>query len=179
MQTNNTQLSPDYSGYEYKEIKCERDKLSFFLDSYECFGWVIDEKNPPRHVGNRSHLYLRRGRRIANRAELTRLSRKFDSCIDEINYLESTKKTAASIRAYCLGVIGTAFMAAATFAVTAKAPSIPLTVVFAIPGFILWAIPYPVYRAVKHKKTRKNDRLIDSKYDEIFEICEKGRSLTE
>lgn len=34
-----------YIGYEYKEIHAEPKYVSFYIDSYENFGWMVDE-NP-------------------------------------------------------------------------------------------------------------------------------------
>ena len=35
-----------YVTYEYKEIQVEKETASFYLDSYECFGWEKDENLP-------------------------------------------------------------------------------------------------------------------------------------
>jgi len=48
---------------------------------------------------------------------------------------------------------------------------------FAVPGFIGWIIPYFLYRRAIGKQTEKLAPLIEQKYDEIYEICEKGNKL--
>ena len=87
-------------------------------------------------------LRLKRDRKIINKMELTRLQRNFESCVREIDMLEKSKTSAATVYALIIAVIGTAFMAGATFAVTAQPPHISLCILFAIPGFIGWIHPY-------------------------------------
>lgn len=76
-----------------------------------------------------------------------------------------------------MGILGTAFMAGATFAVTAQPPHILLCIILAIPGFLGWILPYFLYKAGVRKQTEKMTPLIEEKYDEIYEICEKGNKL--
>ena len=76
-----------------------------------------------------------------------------------------------------MGILGTAFMAGATFAVTAQPPHILLCIILAIPGFLGCILPYFLYKAGVRKQTEKMTPLIEEKYDEIYEICEKGNKL--
>ena len=56
-------------------------------------------------------------------------------------------------------------------------PLIPLTVVLAIPGFLGWILPYFLYRAMVRRRTKVVNELMERKYDEIYELCEKGHQL--
>ena len=73
--------------------------------------------------------------------------------------------------------IGTAFIACSTFAVTADPPKILLCIIFAIPGFLGWILPYFLYKKIVRNQTEKLTPMIEAKYDEIYEICEKGNKL--
>ena len=178
-----------YTGYEYREIAVYEAYSSLCMDSYPCFGW---EPDPNKHgVEKRNNfskgistqknekqtLFFRRNRNISNKAELTRLQRHFDSCIAELEALKRAKTSQATIAALVIGLIGTAFMAGSTFAVVADPPIIWLTILLAIPGFAGWIIPYFAYRALVRKKTAEIEPLIEQKYDEIYELCEKGSHL--
>lgn len=173
----------NFVGYEYKEIIAESSRISFLLDGYECFGWELDEslvgnkesKNPSYQ--NKTVLHLKRNRKIINKMELTRLQRNFEACVKEIEALEKSKTSAATIYALVVGVIGTAFMAGSVFAVTAQPPYIILSILLAIPAFIGWIVPYFLYKGVTRKQTEKLEPLIEQKYDEIYDICEKGNKL--
>lgn len=180
---------PDgFIGYEYKEIVTDSGQASFLIDGYENFGWELDEnmmsgesgKHPERSGTVKSRkivLRLKRDRKIINKMELTRLQRNFEACVEQIGHLEREKTSRPSILAITVGILGTAFMAGATFAVTAEPPLIALCIVLAVPGFLGWILPYFLYRAAVRKQTEKITPLIEGKYDEIYEICEKGSRL--
>lgn len=173
----------NFVGYEYKEIIAESGRVSFLLDGYECFGWELDgslTENGGRKKTSypqKTVIYLKRNRKIINKMELTRLQRNFEACVKEIEALEKSKISVATIYALVVGIIGTAFMAGSVFAVTAQPPYIILSILLAVPAFIGWIVPYFLYRRVVRKQTEKLTPLIEQKYDEIYEICEKGNKL--
>lgn len=173
----------NYVGYEYKEITAEDDMLSLLLDGYENFGWELNESVPESAVSSkagraaRTVIRFKRDRRIINKTELTRLQRNFEACVAEIQELEKKKTSAATVAALVLGLLGTAFIAGATFAATAQPPYIALCIILAVPGFLGWILPYFLYKRVRRKETEKLTPLVEAKYDEIYEICEKGNKL--
>lgn len=171
----------EYVGYEYKEKSVPALYASLYLDSYPCFGWEEDPNGMSRkantETASRAVLRFRRDRKLCNRAELTRLQRNFDSCVAEIDALEQSKRSSAVIGALVTGIMGTAFMAGSVFAVTAEPPMVVLCILLAVPGFTGWIVPYFLYRALLRKKSAKVSPLIEDKYEEIYEICEKGSDL--
>ena len=166
-----------FVGYEYKEISADSEKASMFLDGYMSFGWTADENIQPSRVLGRVSIKLKRDRKIMNKAELTRLQRHFEACMSEIDEMEFSKTQSATIWAIAIGIIGAAFMAGSVFAVTAAPPMIALCVILGIPGFIGWALPYFVFKKMVQQRVEKITPLIEQKYDEIYEICEKGSKL--
>lgn len=177
-----------FTAYEYKEVLADAGQVSFLIDSYENFGWEPDEnvmpgtlEKYPERAGRGGHgktvLRLKRDRRIVNKTELTRLQRNFEACAEQIGSLEKAKTSRPSVMALTVGIIGTAFMAGATFAVTADPPRIILCIILAVPGFLGWAAPWFLYRSGVRRETEKINPLIEEKYDEIYEICERGNRL--
>lgn len=83
----------------------------------------------------------------------------------------------ANAAAFTVALIGTAFMAGATFAVVHEPPVIWLCILLAVPGFIGWIFPYFIHNGIARKKEQAIQPLIEKKYEEIYEICEKGHSL--
>lgn len=177
-----------YVGYEYKEVKTDRAQASFLIDGYANFGWQVDENvtggvgeeranTPKSPASDKLVIRLKRDRKIINKVEFTRLQRNFEACVREIAELERRKTSAATSAAIAAGVAGTVFMAGSTFAVTAQQPHILLCVVLAIPGFLGWILPYFLYKRMSKAKTEEISPLIEEKYDEIYEICEKGNRL--
>ncbi len=67
--------------------------------------------------------------------------------------------------------------AGSVFAVTADPSQILLCIILAVPAFAGWILPYFVYKKVKAEKIKKVTPYIEEKYDEIYEICEKGHAL--
>lgn len=190
---NEMNKNRQFIAYEYKEISAGVEKASFLLDGYENFGWEADHNIGEIESGNGGYrdyhhygynfyprnviIRLKRNRRIINKAELTRLQRNFEACVKEIETMERSKTSMATIYALVIGLIGTAFMAGSVFAVTAQPPRILMCILLAVPAFLGWLLPYFVYQSVKRKQTEKINPYIEAKYDEIYEICEKGNKL--
>lgn len=167
----------NFTVYEYKEVTVRSDKASLYLDCYESFGWQQDENFPPQEEKDRVTLRLKRDRKLVNRAELTRLQRKFEASMEEIISLERSKTSAATIWALAIALLGTAFMAGSVFAVVAEPPRIAFSILLALPAFAGWIAPIFVYHRVRDKKTRQVTPFIEEKIEEIYGMCEKGQSL--
>jgi len=172
-----TKNGKDYIGYEYKTVVAPGDKASMYLDAYENFGWIPDDTAPVRQFISTATMKLKRDRKILNKTELTRLQQHFEACMDEISSLEASKLKIATMFSLIVGIVGTAFLAGSVFAVTSAPPLILLCVLFGIPGIIGWAVPYGLYKSLAKKRAVVIAPLIEQKYDEIHEICEKGSAL--
>lgn len=174
-----------FVGYEYKEVIANANSISFLIDGYRNFGWVVDENVSYRRAANipnphaNTILRLKRDRKIMNKMELTRLQRNFEFCLKEIDHLEKSKTSEATMYALIVGILGTAFMAGSVLAITADPPRIALCIILAIPAFLGWLLPYFVYKQIERTRTEKVNPLIEEKQDEIYEICEKGNRLLE
>lgn len=171
-----TRTPQDYVGYEYKTVTAAGDRLSFYLDGYENFGWQIDE-NAVIVPGHHQSVVLKRDRRIVNKMELTRLQRNFEACAQEIEALERSKTGVGTAWALAVGMVGTVFMAGSVFAIVAPQPQYLLSVVLAVPAFLGWGAPYFIYRSLVRRSTRRIDPLIEQKYEEAYALCERGHSL--
>jgi hypothetical protein len=168
--------SENFVVYEYREVLVTHEMEGIYTDGYPNFGWKLDECAPAMFGLSTISMKFKRDRKIRNKAELSRLQRQFDSSVAEIGNLERSKTTAAFITALTIGLIGTAFLAGATFAFI-YAELIWLMVVLAIPGFIGWFLPYMLYKNIKAKRSATVAGLIENQYDAISEVCEKGHAL--
>lgn len=165
----------NFIGYEYQTVSSPQSLESVYTDGYQNFGWEMEGSSAP--TGRTTSMKFKRDRKIRNKAELTRLQRQFDACVDEIKSMEQSKNVKASIVAYVFGLIGCAFMAGSIFAITAAPPNTILCIILGVPGLIGWIIPYFCYVSIREKKAEAINPLIDKKYDEIYEVCEKANSL--
>ncbi len=164
-----------FVGYEYQEIAVKSGMSSVYADGYENFGWKLEDSYSSLGKPDSVTMKFKRDRKIRNKAELTRLQRQFDAVVSDIVSLESSKRIKASIVAYIVGIVGTAFMAGSVFSIT-SGMLVPC-IILAIPAFIGWLLPYFLYRFIEKKKTVAVTPLIDSKYDELYTVCEKANGL--
>jgi len=165
-----------FIGYEYKEIIADRDMEGVYADGYPHFGWNLEDYSGSTLGLSTVSLKFKRDRKIRNKAELTRLQRQFEGNVKEIQMLEQSKTSAAFITALTVGLIGTTFLAGATFAFI-YAEMIVLMIILAVPGFIGWFLPYQLYKKLRAKKNKAVAPLIEQQYDAIYEVCEKAHGL--
>jgi len=171
----NTTSVDNFIGYEYKEINVGSDKEGMYADGYPNFGWQLEKSTAPIFGISTVYLKFKRDRKIGNKAELTRLQRQFESNVSEIEKLEQSKTTTASIAAYTIGLVGTALMAGSVFAFLAD--MIPLCIILAVPAFVGWALGYFSFIKIRNKRIEKVRPLIEQQYDAIYEVCEKAHGL--
>lgn len=165
----------NFIGYEYKDVIIDKDMETMYIDGYQNFGWILNSVSYPKAGIKKITIKFKRDRKIRNKGELTRLQRQFDASASEIIRMENSKNTSASIVAYTIGLIGTAFIAGATFSFLGGL--IALCIILAIPGFLGWILPYFMYNSIYTKKSKRVTPLIENKYDEIYEICERANRL--
>jgi hypothetical protein len=166
-----------FIAYEYKSVTAACGLENIYLDGFRNFGWEPDGSAPffsPKGT-TAVMLKFKRDRNIKNKQELVRLEQAFEDDIQEIEILEKSKTTAASIAAFTIGIIGAAFMAGAVFAYMAG--MLPLMVILAIPGFLGWIFPYFGYMKIKAKRIQNISPLIEKYYDAVYELCEKAHAL--
>lgn len=166
----------NFVGYEYKEVITKQEMESLYVDGYQNFGWKLEAAGTmPGRASGMVTMKFKRDRKIVNKAELTRLQRQFEACVGEVEHMESSKTMWASIAAFTIGLIGTVFMALSTFSYLGG--SVAMMVVFAVPGFLGWILPYCCYKVIRRHKTNQIVPLIEQKYDEMYAVCEKANQL--
>lgn len=151
--------------------------INDYIIAYECFGWKEDERQPRKKQGEKVILSFVRDKNILNKTELTRLQRQFEDCMEQIQAMQRRADSIPLAASLTAGLLGTAFIAGSVFAVTASTPIIWLTVLLAIPGFILWGAAYPICRTEQKRQREKLLPLIDAKYDEAAQTAQKAKNL--
>ena len=173
-----TRDGKDYVGYDYKSVSTCNDNTSMYLDAYKNFGWIHDDSSQTMELRSPATLKLKRDRKILNKAELTRLGQHFEACMDDIASLEKSKTKTATVISVITGLIGTAFIAGSVMVLTLiEPPMILLCVILGVPGIIGWVLPLHLFKLLIKKRVEEVTPLIEQKYDEVHEICEKGNSL--
>ena len=169
---NTAETNQGFVAYEYTSVTAKDSMTSLYKDCYKSFGWLIEGYNPS--LGGTT-LRFKRNRRINNRSEVCNLQRRCETALQTIEKLEDSKYTKGITAALAAGLIGTAFMAGATFCYLGG--FIVACVLLAIPGFIGWGLAYPLYKRTLTKSVHSITPQIDHQYDAIYEICEEAGSL--
>ncbi len=163
--------------FDYLTVTVDEKLCSQYMDGYEKFGWKMDENMQTEKNMGKVTLHMKRSRHIMNKVELTRLQQHYEYCMEEIGMLENSKNSVPAIVSISCGLAGCGFVTGSVFAVTNTPPIIWLMVLLAIPGFLLWAAAYFSYKAVQRRRIRKVNPLIEAKYDEAYEVCDKAFRL--
>jgi len=166
----------NYIGYDYMEVTVKRGKENIYIDNYPNFGWELEDTGLSFTEFDSYTLKFRRGRKIQNKAELTRLQRQFESGMKEAARLERSKTLNASIIAYVIGSVGMGFAAGAVL-FQVLAGLLALTIIFGVLTLAAWGMGYLSYRLMLKKRTEAVTPLIEKQYDEIYEICEEAAKL--
>jgi hypothetical protein len=164
-----------FIGFEYRDIKVSRELEPVYADGLVSFGWILENVTALLPARTQVALRFKRDRKIRNKAELCRLQHQFESAVDEIEELENSKTTSATIVSLLAGVVGCAWMAGSVFAFITG--MIPLSIILAIPGFAAWFVSYPAFKSLKKKAITRTTPLIEAKYEELYETCEKASQL--
>ena len=165
----------NFIGYEYRDLVIDREMESMYADGYPSFGWTLDSTLPPQTGLRKVTLKFKRDRKIRNKAKLTRLQRQFDACVHEISSLEKVALSHASATALSVGLMGIAFLSGAIWAIIKE--HMILGIMCSLPALVGWLLPYFLFNSIYNKKTAQLTPLIDQKYDEIYEVCERAHSL--
>lgn len=166
--------------YDYRSVSVKPSMVSLYTEAYKCFGWVLiytDEQDQKPASAGKTTLEFRRGSKIRNKGELTRLQRNFDACANEICQMEESKTDTASKAGFGASIVGSVFMCCSVLLSIASQAAV--SILMAIPGIFGWLSSGFLYNAVVKKKTEEVDPLIEQKYDEIHQVCQKANGLTD
>lgn len=194
-----------YTGYDYKDLVVSRKLEPVWRDSYNSFGWEVEEgraarKKPvwgPLRVmaaplallpgsffknmvsgyesEDEMELRLKRDRQIQNKNELNRLQASMEGTLNEMEHMEETKTFGASAAAYAIGLVGTIFMGLSVFSYLAA--NLQACIVLAVPGFLGWLLPFAAYAVLKKRRERSVSEAMAGKFDELNTICMQAHAL--
>ena len=173
----NQENAKSLMGYEYKDITVLESYASQFVECYRNFGWDEDKKIASSKTLGFATIRLKRNRKIINKMELTRLERHFEACATEIQIMEHSKANVATAGSLLLGLIGASFITGAVLSAIQDPPIVPACVVDGILGLLGMALPCTVYNRILKWRSEKMNPIIESKHDEVYDICKKGFEL--
>lgn len=169
----------DFIAYEYTTKVAKASEQARICDIYEAFGWEITSIKSTGIVEEVS-ISLKRDRKIAHKAELTRLERQAIECYESIKALEKSKTNSASAFAYTFGTAsalvfggGMSLCLTQTDMVAAIAGGVVLGIV----GLVMATANYFAYKSLAKKKTQKVLPVIDQKEEQLANLLEQGNDL--
>ena len=174
-----TQTSTDFVPYEYLTLQVARELEPLYCDTYRNFGWIVETTTsgtlggPPNPTT--VAIKLKRDRRIRNRPVVNELQRTAENALRAIADLEKSRTSTAVATALGIGVVGSAFLAGAVFAIEANLwlLSVPLGAV----GLLGWLAGYLAHGRVKARRTAQTAPLIDQQYELLHHASEQAARL--
>lgn len=165
----------DFIAYEYLQQTVPVAFEAAFTDGYENFGWQLDKRSVVLNQKS-VHLQFKRDRRIDNKVELNRLQRQFDEQMAEVVQLNRQQVAIPTVIAITVGLLGTVFMGVSVFAYLAA--FLVLSIVVAVPGFLLWGASYFVYRWYQRRITTRMQPSIEERLDQTAATCQSAFTLS-
>ncbi len=101
------------------------------------------------------------------------MQRNFESCMQEIQRMERSKKQTATMWAMIVGVIGTVFMAGSVFAVTSEPPHYVLMILLASSGDLLVGYFLCLFTATNFRSKAARFSLLSKLSTKKFTSCVK------
>lgn len=164
--------------YEYRTRTVRTKDRAKETDCAEAFGWEEAETEPS--IGDNCVITFRRDRKIAHKAELTRLEKRADEARATLRALEKSKTRFANAFSWIFGVVavlvaggGMSLVMTTEGGVKAMIAGIILGVV----GIAMCCVNYPIYNRIVLKKTREVSPAIDSGEEALANILEQGDEL--
>ncbi|WP_182066522.1 hypothetical protein [Curtobacterium sp. ME12] len=173
------QTAPTATTFDYRTVQIPKGKDALYQDTYRNFGWEPDGSSNRVPGTRRRSIGLRRDRTLRS-VEVAELQQNAETALANIEALERSRSTAATILGYAFGLIGCIFLAFSVFATqdTVTTPSLfsdaNAFTVFSVGagGLFNWAIAPIAYHLIRNARTKKLRPRIDRQYDVVYGACE-------
>ncbi len=165
-----------FVGYEYVAVNARREMEQIYKDTYRSFGWEYME-NGMLDITHLSQVEMkfRRDRKLKGGAPLREQQRKAEAALRMIEKLEAAKTQKPVMAALGVGLVGTAFLAGAVFAITGG--SMLWCILLGIPGLVGWGLGYITHQKLSVSERARMAPLIDAQYDIIYSAGEEAAAL--
>ncbi|WP_125570672.1 hypothetical protein [Lacticaseibacillus songhuajiangensis] len=167
-------MSEQLIHFQYCNVNVKQRYKWLYLDYYPCFGWEWLETVPAKAGQSYTQLTFRRKYTLQRHTDLQRAQNKFDSCMDEIDNLETSTGFAATTSALVLGIIGIFFIIGTILMMIKGWDSAMLLL---IPGSVAFLAAYPVYLIVKRNKEKQIVPFVSKRMDRLYEISLSAEKL--
>ena len=160
--------------YDYRELDVRKNFKWLYIDNYPSFGWEFIEAVKSEKGRNYVHLSFRRESKVEQKAEIMRLQKCFESCMEILYNMEISKVFAAVSGGLILGVLGAICLIISVYIMVAESS---LGFLLMLPGLAGCLLAYPCYRSVKLKKEKQMESVSEEKKKELYQACKKASNI--
>lgn len=163
-----TRTNMRLSDWEYKTVLVTNDAADLCIAGNQLFGWILIEVSPPPPGSIENMLTFGRENIVAESPDMIRLSKRLDSYVRQVNYLERLKSWAAFRFALIMSIIGLGMLSLSMRVFLFG--NIGLSIVFFSFGVLYLIFSYYLYKFIRNKKISEMNDLIIQKRKEIEEL---------
>lgn len=170
-------MEKNFATYEYMSRRVKMGDQSRVTDLYEAFGWELTETSASAEG---AALSFKRDRKIPHKPELDRLQRKAEETKANLDRLERSKKSGASVFSLVFGCLAALVLGGGMSLVMTVENSLPALICgifLGIVGVVLCAVNYPIYRRKADKKTAELIPVIDEQEEKLANLLEQANDL--
>lgn len=156
------------SDWEYKTVLVTNDAADLCTAGNQLFGWILIEVTPPPPGSIEKMLTFGRENTVAESPDMIRLSKRLDSYVRQINYLERLKNWAAFRFALIMSIIGFGMLRLSMRVYLFGCMG--LSIAMFTFGVLYLAFSYYLYKFIRKRKVSEMNDLIVQKRKEIEEL---------
>ena len=165
-----------FVAHENASARAPRELDTLYRDTYEAFGWRIENEHPVTSgQAGPVTLKLRRDRRLKNRQMVQTLQRKAEGNLASIVRLERSKKTVPMSVAIVVGIIGCGFLAGSIFSM--EGGFMTTSIVLGAIGLLGWLAGFLSYLGITSARSTRVAQAIDQEFEALYATSEQAADL--
>lgn len=170
------QQMENFITYDYFTTRTSAESATMVADYYESLGWELTNRTGFLNLT----LTFRRDRKIANKSDLVKAQKNLDSALKHIELLEKKKTASPRLASVIFGSISSLILGLGMSSCLVwgnETIYMIAGVIVGVVGIIGCLVTYPLFSKLRRNSTAKVLPFINSKYDEISNICENANKL--
>lgn len=166
----------EYLSYEYARTSVKRELAQVAIDCYESLGFEMMDQRTSAPT-NQVALSFRRNRKIAGKAQLSKIRRAMDDTMASIVDMEAAKTRKASSQSISIGVASALVLGVGMCCTMVWTHLMVLGIVVGLLGIAGCAFAWSHYRKVREAETLLINPQIDEAYDRLATLCEEAQAV--
>lgn len=173
---NNGSAQSGYRSYEYARTTVKNDLAQVTLDCYESLGYELTGQKTAT-AGGQTTLSFRRSRKVAGKAQLSKIQRTMDDTISTIANLEAQKTKKATSQTIGLGTISALILGVGMCCTMEWTQFMVLGIIVGIIGIAGCILAFLRYRKTVEAESVRLNPEIEAAYDRLATQCEEAQAV--